>query len=228
MPAPIPRRQLLRWPLALALPAALSACGRKKPALTRLPAGSAVLALGDSLTWGTGAAPETSYPAVLQGLTGWRIANAGVPGDTSAGALARLPGLLQEGAPQLVLVSIGGNDFLRRLPESDTRRHIQAICEQIRASGAQTLLIAVPALSMRAALGSPADHPLYADLARSLRLPPVCRRLEPHPRPLRMAQRRRPPQRHRLRPLRPRPGRLGPPKRPAVSPAPGGLSTVFS
>lgn len=171
MPASIPRRQLLRWPLALSLPAALSACGRKKPALTRLPAGSAVLALGDSLTWGTGAAPETSYPAVLQGLTGWRIANAGVPGDTSAGALARLPGLLQEGAPQLVLVSIGGNDFLRRLPESDTRRHIQAICEQIRASGAQTLLIAVPALSMRAALGSPADHPLYADLARSLRLP---------------------------------------------------------
>ena len=60
---------------------------------------------------------------------------------------------------------------MRRLPESDTRRHIQAICEQIRASGAQTLLIAVPALSMRAALGSPADHPLYADLARSLRLP---------------------------------------------------------
>ncbi|HEY0883859.1 MAG TPA: GDSL-type esterase/lipase family protein, partial [Ramlibacter sp.] len=74
---------------------ALAACGRRRK-MDGIPAGAVVLALGDSLTWGTGATPETSYPAVLAGLTGWQVVNAGVPGDTSAAALARLPGLLQE------------------------------------------------------------------------------------------------------------------------------------
>ena len=163
--SPARRRALL-----LASACLLSACGRKKTA-SRVPPGAAVLALGDSLTWGTGATPETSYPAVLATLTGWRIANAGVPGDTAQQALQRLPALLQEHQPQLVIVSIGGNDFLRRLPEADTRRDIRAICEQARARGAQVLLVAVPAFSASAALGRPSDHALYADLARELKLP---------------------------------------------------------
>src|SRR5688572_1069256 len=117
------RRRLLLISLA-----ALAACSRQ-PKLVPVASGATVLALGDSITFGTGATPETSYPSVLAQLTGWKIVNTGVPGDTSAGALARLPGLLQEHAPQLVLVSIGGNDFLRRLPMAETRANIRAICQ---------------------------------------------------------------------------------------------------
>lgn len=167
------RRSLLRAALALGTASALSACGRRpsQPQGNRVPAGATVVALGDSLTYGTGATPETAYPAVLARLSRWQVINAGVPGDTSAEALARLPGLLRQHQPQLVIVSIGGNDFLRRLPEADTRTRIESICRQAQASGAQVLLVAIPRPSMAAALGSLSDHPMYEDIAKSLRLP---------------------------------------------------------
>lgn len=164
----ISRRVLLSGACA----AALAACGRK-PRLAAVPAGATVLALGDSLTFGTGASsPDASYPAVLARLTGWNVVNAGVPGDTSQGALARLPELLQQHAPALVLVSIGGNDFLRRLPVADTRAHITEICRQAMAGGAQVLLVAIPEASAMAALArSLGDHPLYQEVASGLKIP---------------------------------------------------------
>ena len=55
-----------------------------------LPADSKVIALGDSLTYGYGASPETAYPSVLAEMTRWSIINAGVNGDTSAAVLARI------------------------------------------------------------------------------------------------------------------------------------------
>ena len=165
----ISRRVLLSGACAAA---ALAACGRK-PRLATVPAGGAVLALGDSLTFGTGASsPEASYPAVLARLTGWDVANAGVPGDTSQGALARLPELLQQHAPALVLVSIGGNDFLRRLPVAETRARVRDICRQAAAGGAQVLLVAIPELSVLAAAArSLGDHPLYEEVASELGIP---------------------------------------------------------
>lgn len=157
---------------ALLVAPLLPSCGRKRVSGRRVAAGATVLALGDSLTFGTGASPETSYPTVLARLTGWNVINAGVPGDTSAQALARLPALLQEHAPQLVLVGIGGNDFLRRISDATTRANIQRTCEQVLVSGAQVMLIAVPALSAAAVFaGSLSDHPLYEEIADSLRLP---------------------------------------------------------
>lgn len=157
--------------LGLALGLALAGCGARQRG-AEVPAGATVLALGDSLTFGTGAAPEAAYPAVLASLSGWQVVNAGIPGDTSAGALARLPGLLQEHAPKLVIVGIGGNDFLRRLPPADTRANVRAICQQALAAGAQVLLVAIPeASAMAAATRSLADHPLYAELADALKLP---------------------------------------------------------
>ena len=149
----------------------LAGCGRDKKTAQPVPPGSTVLALGDSLTFGTGASAETSYPTVLAGLTGWNVVNAGVPGDTSAQALARLPALLAEHQPKLVIVSIGGNDFLRKLPESDTRTHVHAICKQSLAAGAQVLLVAVPRATVAAALGQMTDHALYAEVAKDLKIP---------------------------------------------------------
>lgn len=149
----------------------LAGCGRDKKTAQPVPPGSTVLALGDSLTFGTGASAETSYPTVLAGLTGWNVVNAGVSGDTSAQALARLPALLAEHQPKLVIVSIGGNDFLRKLPESDTRTHVHAICKQALAAGAQVLLVAVPRATVAAALGQMTDHALYAEVAKDLKIP---------------------------------------------------------
>ncbi len=111
-------------------------------------------------------------PEVLAQLTGWNVVNAGVPGDVSAGALARLPDLLAQHQPQLVLVGIGGNDFLRRLPEADTRAHLRAICAACTSAGAQVLLIGVPQPSLAAAATrSLSDHPMYEDIAGQLQLP---------------------------------------------------------
>lgn len=150
---------------------AVAGCSRKRK-LAVIPPGATVLALGDSLTYGTGATAETSYPAALARLTGWNVVNAGIPGDTSAGALARLPELLQQHKPPLVIVSIGGNDFLRRVPPAETRSNIRAICEQVVAAGAQPLLVAVPeASAFAAAARSLGDHALYEELATELKVP---------------------------------------------------------
>lgn len=151
--------------------AALAACGKKAPKHNALPRGSAVLALGDSLTYGYGANPTESYPARLAELTGWTVTNGGVSGDTSAQALARLPELLREHTPRLVIISIGGNDFLRRQPENETRTNIRAIIQACKAAGAETLLVGVPGVGVGAALGYPGDHPLYADLAKAENVP---------------------------------------------------------
>jgi lysophospholipase L1-like esterase len=163
-PDTIPRRAVLAAAGVLLL-----SCSRERPRGALVPGGATVLALGDSLTFGTGAQPQEAWTALLQQASGWVVVNAGVPGDTSAQALARLPQLLQEHRPQLVVVSIGGNDFLRRLPESETRDNVRRICEQARAAGAQVLLVAVPRLSLiAAAAGSLTDHGLYAQVADEL------------------------------------------------------------
>jgi lysophospholipase L1-like esterase len=152
--------------------APLAACGRKVPRYEAIPPGSTVLALGDSLTFGTGAGAEAAYPARLAAMTGWQVVNAGVPADTSAQARERLPRLLAEHAPKLVLLSIGGNDFLRQVPEAETRTNIAAMLDEIRAAGAQPMLIAVPRPAVMAALlRSLDDHPLYEALAGERRVP---------------------------------------------------------
>jgi lysophospholipase L1-like esterase len=150
----------------------LAGCGRKPIKGRAVAAGSTVLAFGDSLTHGTGAQPEASYPAELERLTGWKVVNAGVPGDTTDSAAPRLPGLLQDHRPALVLLGLGGNDFLRRLDERRTRENLRQMLEAIRTAEAQALLIAVPRPSLGAAvLGSLSDHPLYGELAEEMRLP---------------------------------------------------------
>jgi lysophospholipase L1-like esterase len=170
MPMQVTRRVLMLGLAGMALSGA--ACRKASVRATAVPAGASVLALGDSLTHGSGAAPGSSYPAVLQQMTGWQVVNAGVPGDTASQALARLPDLLQQHAPKLVLVSIGGNDLLRRLPEAALRADLRRICELSLAAGAQVLLVAVPRPSAAAVfIGSLTDHTLYAQLAEELGLP---------------------------------------------------------
>jgi len=151
----------------------MSGCGRKPVAATAaLPTGTAVLALGDSITSGTGAETAAAYPAQLAALTGWNVINGGVPGNTAAQALERLPALLAEHKPALVIVSVGGNDFLRRLPESDTVEALRRTATLARAAGALVVLVGVPQPTISAALGvGLSDHPMFERLAEELSLP---------------------------------------------------------
>lgn len=163
----ITRRRFVQ--ISALLAAALTACSKTAPHAA-LPAGSTILALGDSLTAGYGADAEAAYPAVLASLTGWQIINGGVSGNTSAQALARLPALMRR-QPQLVLVSIGGNDFLRKVPEADTRSNIRQIVQQIKAAGMPAVLVAVPYFTTGALFGRLSEHPMYEELAAELNVP---------------------------------------------------------
>lgn len=142
-----PIRQLVLLFAALVLAAACTKI--KEPAV---PAGSEVLALGDSLTAGAGVTREEAWPALLAGRTGWVVVNGGVSGDTSNDALRRLPSLLEERKPVLVLVALGGNDMLRHLPEQETVANLERIITLIKAQGAKPVLLATPQPSIAGAV----------------------------------------------------------------------------
>jgi acyl-CoA hydrolase len=151
--------------LALLLALILSGC-TDTPDYTPLPPGSTVLAFGDSVTHGTGANAGEDYPTQLAELTGWRVVNAGVPGDTARNARNRLGALLASHRPSLVIIELGGNDFLRKRAENRVAEDLREMIESSQASGAQPVLVAVPRLSLlRAGTGTLRDSAIYAELA---------------------------------------------------------------
>lgn len=125
-----------------------------------------MLAFGDSLTYGTGATEEESYPAQLEHLIGRRVVRAGVPGEVTAQALARLPAALDAHAPQLVVLCIGGNDFLRRLGNVQAAENVRAMVRLARSRGAGVLLVGTPEPGLR-----PSPPVFYADIAEELGVP---------------------------------------------------------
>lgn len=143
----------------------LAGCG-DAPRLAPLAADARLLAFGDSLTRGTGAAPGQSYPALLAGLTGHEVINAGVPGELSAQGRTRLPGLLDRYHPALLLLCHGGNDLLQRRDTAALKANLRAMVDAARARGIPVLLIGVP----RPALLLSAE-PVYGELAEELALP---------------------------------------------------------
>ena len=143
--SPISRRQYGVVTFLVVLLLVLVAC-RSSPQFAPLPAEAVVLGFGDSLTFGSGARPEESYPAVLERLVGKRVVNAGVPGEVTAEGKARLPALLDELRPALVIICLGGNDFLRNLDEKETEANLRAMVQTARERGCEVLLIAVPRL----------------------------------------------------------------------------------
>ncbi|MBW8307599.1 MAG: arylesterase, partial [Thiobacillus sp.] len=132
-----------RFLFALVAVLLLAACERAST-LSKLNPHDVIVAFGDSLTHGTGAASDTAYPAVLATLTGRAVINAGGPGDTTTTGLARLPEVLAEHQPRLVLLCLGGNDMLRKQPDAATENNLRLLVQTIRSSGAEVILIAVP------------------------------------------------------------------------------------
>ena len=152
--------------LLLTLTLALAAGCGQEVRYEALPSGATVLAFGDSVTYGTGASSGEDYPSVLAEKTGWRVINAGIPGDTARAARSRLAPLLAEHQPDLVIVELGGNDFLRRHSTDSVEAALRDIVQQSKASGAITVLVSVPRFSvLRATAGALSDSPIYATLA---------------------------------------------------------------
>ena len=151
----------------------LSGCG-EEDRLTPVAPGQTVLAFGDSVTHGTGAGPGEDWPSLLAPATGWNIVNAGVPGDTALAGKSRLPSLLARHRPALVLIEMGGNDFLRRRPQSQVKEDIRGLIRMTRQAGAQAVLVAVPEPSLLGVIaGRPGDAPIYAELGEEEHVPVI-------------------------------------------------------
>lgn len=149
--------------LALALAAG---CGEEAPRLPRLAANDVIVAFGDSLTYGTGAAEHESYPAVLAQLIGRPVVRAGVPGEVTAQGLRRLPSVLDEHRPRLVIVCLGGNDMLRKIGSAQIKRNLEGMLRELRQRGISAVLVGVPKPALWT---SSADF--YTELAREFDVP---------------------------------------------------------
>ena len=147
----------------------VTGCG-SEPQQDTLPAGSTVVALGDSLTYGYGANPKTAYPTVLAELSKWNVVNAGVNGDTSADVLTRVNEITEQN-PDLVLLGVGGNDVLQRISPDTTRANIIATIDTLQSNNIDVVLIAEPYFSTSALFGKASDNPLYEDIAEAEGIP---------------------------------------------------------
>ena len=134
-----------------------------------------IVFLGDSLTAGFGVAREDAYPSLLQvQLTregyDYRVVNAGVSGDTTAGGLRRMDWVLRH-APEVVIVALGANDGLRGLPPAAIRSNLTAIVERTRGAGAKVLLVGMRLPPNYGAAYTGAFERVFVDVARSTRVP---------------------------------------------------------
>jgi lysophospholipase L1-like esterase len=162
--------------------------------LPRLTKDAVILAFGDSLTFGTGAAPWESYPVVLGRLVGRRVVNEGVPGEITSEGLDRLPEVLRREKPALLILCHGANDLLRFLDKRQAVSNLRAMIRLAREMGTAVILVAVPLLditlspeplyleiptergaSVRIALPSPgitlSPAPLYREIAAEMNVP---------------------------------------------------------
>lgn len=107
-----------------------------------------IVVLGDSLSAAYNMAVERGWVALLeqrlrQQSLPYKVINASISGDTTAGGRARLPKLLAEHRPAVVVIELGGNDGLRGLPPEEAKRNLLAMVSQSQAAGAKVLLLGV-------------------------------------------------------------------------------------
>jgi lysophospholipase L1-like esterase len=123
--------------------------------------GSNIIAFGDSLTAGYGASPGEDYPSRLSTLINAPVLNAGASGDTTDMALARIDRDVLSRDPRIVIVGLGGNDFLRGIDISVTEATLRTIIRKIHGAGAMVVLLGFrfPSLSVN-------YEDMYARVAR--------------------------------------------------------------
>ena len=99
-----------------------------------------IICFGDSLTYGTGAGPGMNYPSQLSKMISKPVINAGVPGDTTAGALQRLEQDVLLKSPELVLITLGGNDLKNGVSKKAAFKNLKAIVESIQSIGGRVII----------------------------------------------------------------------------------------
>jgi acyl-CoA thioesterase-1 len=114
---------------------------RKSPNYTKPTAGENIIFFGDSLVEGVGATDGQDLVSKLARATGLDIINAGRSGDTTVTALTRLETDVLARKPKVVIILLGGNDFLRQVPSAQTETSIRTIVEKILTSGSGIILI---------------------------------------------------------------------------------------
>jgi len=154
--------------LAVAVPSYAAA-----PAQTSKPV---ILVVGDSLSAGYGVAVNATWVALLERrLTnqgyGYRVVNASISGDTTGGALNRLPRALELHRPAVVILELGGNDGLRGLPLKQVRANFEAMLTQIKANGAKPVLIGMRMPTNYGPAYADGFHALYGQLAKKYDVP---------------------------------------------------------
>jgi lysophospholipase L1-like esterase len=126
-----------------------------------------ILAFGDSLTYGFGANPGESYPDRLAILSGHKIINAGVNGDTSSEGLQRLPYLLEDENIKLMILCFGGNDIIQKHSMSRLKQNLKTMIRMAKNKNIDVLLLSVPNLSLFGL--SPLE--LYEEVAEEEKIP---------------------------------------------------------
>jgi acyl-CoA thioesterase-1 len=99
-----------------------------------------IICFGDSLTFGTGAEAGMDYPSQLSKMIAKPVINAGVPGDTTARALKRLQQDVLARSPDLVLITLGGNDLKNGVAKDTAFNNLQHIVESILGQGARVIV----------------------------------------------------------------------------------------
>jgi len=125
-----------------------------------------ILAFGDSITYGVGRARGRSYPDLLANSTDLKVINAGVSGDTAARAKSRIAPLMDQHTPDLVILELGGNDFLARRSAAQVKEDLHSLLTTITSRNVKVILVSVPEFSVfRATTGRLRDSPIYEELA---------------------------------------------------------------
>ncbi len=122
--------------------------------------GSSIVAFGDSLVQGIGASSGNDFPSILSRMIGEPVINKGVSGNTTVDALARIKSVTIL-KPRVVIIVLGGNDVLQRIPPEETFQNLAKIIDEIHRSGAVVLLVGVKG----GVVGDPYAN-RYKDLAR--------------------------------------------------------------
>jgi acyl-CoA thioesterase-1 len=124
--------------------------------------GENIVCFGDSLTQGVGAGEGEDYPSILARQLSYPVINAGRGGDTSQDGLERLDRDVLSHNPRLVIVFFGGNDFLRQLPVSETKKNVEEVVRRIQEHGAMVTLV-----GLRLGMFSDEYGPAYKGIAET-------------------------------------------------------------